>query len=97
MGRKPTRPEAIPRLRVRKQRSGRLFYYYDHGGSPRREEALGSDYGLAVKRWAEIEPRHVRQYLAWRSPKAKIRTNREKALLSHIWNWARGEGYTKLA
>lgn len=155
MGRKPTRPDAIPRLRVRKQRSGRLFYYYDHGGSPRREEALGSDYGLAVKRWAEIEragsekpaaiitfryvadryraiviptkaprtqldnakelkqliaffddppcpleaiePQHVRQYLAWRSAKAKIRANREKALLSHIWNWARGEGYTKLA
>lgn len=155
MGRKPTRSDAIPHLRVRVQRSGRRFYYYDHGGSPRHEEALGSDYGLAVKRWAEIEragneksaavvtfryvadryravviptkaprtqldnakelkqliaffddppcpleaiePQHVRQYMAWRSPVAKIRANREKALLSHIWNWARGEGYTKLA
>jgi hypothetical protein len=32
-----------------------VHYYYDHGGKPRREEPLGSDYGLAIKRWAEIE------------------------------------------
>ncbi|QEE26381.1 tyrosine-type recombinase/integrase [Rhodanobacter glycinis] len=155
MGRKPKRPDAIPRLRVRKKPSGTIFYYYDHGGKPRHEEPLGSDYGLAIKRWAEIEradsekpasvitfryvadryraiviptkaprtqldnakelkqllaffddppcpleaiePQHVRQYIAWRSQTAKIRANREKALLSHIWNWARGEGYTALA
>lgn len=154
MGRRPTRPDAVPRLRVRKK-GRRTFFYYDHGGKPRREEPLGSDYGLAIKRWAEIErdgnatsaavitfryvadryraeviptkaprtqldnakelkqlltffddppgpleaitPQFVRQYLAWRSPKAKVRANREKALLSHIWNWARGEGYTSLA
>lgn len=154
MGRRPTRPNAIPRLRARKK-GKRTFFYYDHGGKPRREEPLGSDYGLAVKRWAEIEragtkkpaqvitfryvadryratviptkaartqldnakelkqllayfddppcpfeaiePQSVRQYLTWRSAKAKIRANREKALLSHIWNWARGEGYTALA
>lgn len=154
MGRRPTRPDAVPRLRVRKK-GRKTFFYYDHGGKPRREEPLGSDYGLAIKRWAEIEragaekpaavitfryvatryraiviptkaprtqldnakelkqllaffddppcpleaiePQHVRKYLAWRSPKAKIRANREKALLSHIWNWARGEGYTSLA
>ncbi|EIL88585.1 site-specific recombinase XerC [Rhodanobacter fulvus Jip2] len=155
MGRLPKRPDAVPQLRERKKPSGKTFYYYDHGGKPRREEPLGSDYGLAIKRWAEIhrasdekpaavitfryvadryraiviptkaprtqldnakelkqllayfddppcpleaiEPVNVRQYLTWRSAKAKIRANREKALLSHIWNWARGEGYTSLA
>lgn len=40
-----------------------------------------------------IEPQHVRQYLRWRKA-APTRANRERALLSHIWNWARGEGYT---
>lgn len=152
MGRKPSSPNAVPRLRARK-RGSRTWWYYDHGGKPRREEPLGCDYGLAIKRWAEIEhdatrapavitfryvadrylaevvpkkapatqkdnarelakliaffddppgpldaiqPVHVRQYLRWRD-KSPVRANREKALLSHIWNWARGVGYTALA
>jgi len=41
-----------------------------------------------------IEPLHVRQYLDWRSQTAKVRANREKALLSHIWNFARDKGIT---
>lgn len=133
-----------------------VLYYYAHGlvDGKRREEPLGSDYGLAIKRWAEIEhasaekpaavvtfrytadryraeviptkaaatqkdnarelkqliaffddppcpfeaiePQHVKQYLKWRGTLAKVRANREKVLLSHIWNWARGEGYTTL-
>lgn len=154
MGRRPTKPNAIPRLRARRQKSGVVFYYYDHGGSPRKETPLGKDYGLAVVKWAEIEragaekprevitfryaadryraevipkkapatqagnhlelaklieffddppcplenitPQHVKQYLRWREPR-KIRATREKALLSHIWNWARETGYTALA
>lgn len=40
-----------------------------------------------------IEPQHVRQYLRWRKG-SPVRANREKALLSHIWNWAREQGYT---
>lgn len=153
MGRRAKSREAIPRLRARRQRSGRVFYYYDHGGRPRREEPLGQDYGLAVRRWAEIEqagsdrpqevitfkyvaekyraavipgkaprtqrdnkqelarlleyfddppcpldsirPMHVNQYMRWRK-EAPVRANREKALLSHIWNFARVEGYTDL-
>ncbi len=156
MGRKPSKPGAIPRLRPRKQRSGAVLYYYDHGigrDGKRREEPLGPDYGLAIKRWAELEhgrsapehavllfrhvadryraeviptkaprtqkdngheltwllrffddppapfeaikPIHVRQYRDWRT--AKIRANREIALFSHIWNWAREKGYTDLA
>lgn len=39
-----------------------------------------------------IEPMHVRQYLDWRQ--AKVRANREKALFSHIWNYAREKGHT---
>lgn len=150
MGRRPTKPNAIPRLRARK-RGGKTYYSYDFGGKPRREESLGTDYGLAVKRWAEIEretgaraaavitlryvadryraevmptkaertqkdnaaelvkllaffddppgpldaiePQHIQQYLRWRKD-APIRATREKALLSAIWNWARGMGYT---
>lgn len=156
MGRRPSTPNAIPRLRKRLKPSGVVHYYYDHGGKPRRETPLGSDYGLAIKKWAElhreydspivpatitfkyvadqyrlkviptkadatqkgnllelaklleffndppdgpledIEPQHVRQYMRWREPR-RIRATREKALLSHIWNWAREVGYTALA
>lgn len=173
MGRKPSKPGAIPRLRARRQNSGKVHYYYDHGGKPRVEEPLGSDYGLAIQRWAELErgrdaaervaqvitfayvaekyrleeipkkapetqrgnmrelanlleffndppvpleaikPIHVRQYLTWRAePRVRltkdkkpmkstgsglVRAKREKALLSHIWNFARDKGYTALA
>ena len=56
MGRRPTVHLNLPSgLRGRKQRSGRVFYYYDTGAKPRREIPLGSDYALAVKRWAELE------------------------------------------
>lgn len=142
----------IPRFRVRKRGSA-TYYFYDHGGKPRRETALGKDYGLAIKRWAEIEhasalpppavvlfrhvadaytrdviptkaprtqrdnlvemaklreffddppapldaitPGDVKDYIKWRKD-APIRATREKALLSHLWNWARGERYTQL-
>ena len=40
-----------------------------------------------------IDPVHVRQYLDFRSD-AKVRANREKALFSHIWNYAREKGLT---
>lgn len=151
MGRKPSKPGAIPRFRVRR-RGAATYYFYDHGGTPRREEPLGRDYGLAIKRWAEIEhesaappqavvtfkvvadayrvaviptkadrtqrdnmrelaklleffddppcpidaiePKHVQAYLDWRG--TKVRAVREKALLSHLWNWARRKGYTSL-
>jgi len=156
MGRKPSRPGAIPRLRERRKPSGKVYYYYDAGGKPRKEIPLGSDYGLAIMKYAELErdrtadarvqevvtfkyvadrylvevlpgkspatqkdnlrelknllaffndppapldaiqPQHVRQYLRWRSS-APVRANREKALLSAIWNFTREMGYTALA
>lgn len=156
MGRRPTKPGAIARLRERKKPSGKLYYYYDAGGKPRKEIPLGSDYGLAIMKYAEferdrtadnlkqqvitfkyvadkyfvevvpgkspatqkgnlrelgklleffndppapleaIQPQHVRQYLRYRAS-APVRANREKALLSAIWNFAREMGYTALA
>jgi integrase len=54
MGRKPTINSHLPpRMRARK-RGNRVHYYYDHGGKPRRETALGSDYVQAVQKWAQI-------------------------------------------
>lgn len=41
-----------------------------------------------------IKPHHVRGYLDKRGQTAKARANREKALLSHIFNKAREWGYT---
>lgn len=152
MGRKPSKPNAIPRFRERR-RGNRCWFYYDRGIIDGRRvlESLGSDYGLAIKRWAEIEggrktaatlltfrvvadayrreviptkatrtasdnlrelgkllaffddppgpldgitPLYVRKYLDWRKA-SPVRANREKALLSHIWNWARSKGYTE--
>lgn len=156
MGRKPSNPGAIPRFRPRRQKSGRVAYYYDHGiiDGKRHEEPLGTDYGLAIKRWAQIEhetappasaaptfrwvgerymaeivptkaprtqqdnrtefanlleffddppgpfeaiePVHIGKYMDWRTAAGTgyIRANREKSLFSHIWNFARGKGYT---
>ncbi|MCO5545233.1 phage-related integrase, partial [Xylella fastidiosa] len=151
MGRKPIKAGAIPRFRVRPQKSGVVYYYYDHGGKPRKETPLGRDYGLAIKRWAELEhaqitpaiavtfrhvaeryraeviptkayntqrmhhiylnyllqffddppapfesikPVNIRQYLDWRT--SKVSANREVALFSHLWNWARSKGITDL-
>ncbi|MCQ9426718.1 tyrosine-type recombinase/integrase [Pseudomonas sp. LJDD11] len=157
MGRRPTNTDSIPRLRKRKQRSGKIYYYYDSGEKPRKEIPLGDDYGLAITEYAKleksrvssaivaevvtfayvakiykdeviptkspttqkdnarelkqllaffdeppcpleaIEPKHVVHYLRYRSKTAKVRANREKALLSAIWNFARQAGYTSLA
>jgi len=42
---------------------------------------------------AQIKPMHVRQYLDWRRS-SPVRANRERALLSLLWNHAREWGYT---
>ena len=41
-----------------------------------------------------IQPHHVRGYMDKRGEQAKARANREKALLSHVFNKAREWGYT---
>jgi integrase len=43
-----------------------------------------------------IVPMHVRQYMDIRGQTAKVRANREKALLSHMFNKAREWGFTSL-
>lgn len=162
MGRKPYKHTNLPpRLRARKQRSGKIYYYYE--GADRKETPLGADYIIALQKWAqfeqaepiahptfndaadrylidvlpykstrsqkdnlkelpnlreffgdgvldEIEPVHINQYAAWRVQKARdwivghgkklnresghVRANRERALFSHIFNYARGKGLT---
>lgn len=44
---------------------------------------------------AGIKPVHVRGYLDARGKTAKVRANRERALLSHVFNKAREWGYTE--
>lgn len=149
MGRRPTRNLSLPAgMRARHRKAG-TYYYLDTGEKPRREIPLGSEYVLAVQKWAEltagkaaaqltfkhvtdrylrdelpkkapatrkdnlrelaklleffedapleeIQPIHVRQYLDWRGQTAKVRANREKALFSHIWNFARDKGITSM-
>ncbi|MDR2874960.1 MAG: tyrosine-type recombinase/integrase [Methylobacillus sp.] len=154
MGRLPTKNLNLPpHMRARQQKSGKVYYYYDLGGKPRKELPLGSDYIEAVRKWAEleesslapvnnlltlksvsdrylrdvlprkaartqkdnllelgnlllffgadfpidaIEPLHVRQFLDHRKA-SPVRANREKALLSHIFNMAREWGITSKA
>jgi len=59
MGRRPTRNPNLPSGMRARHRGKTTYYFYDHGGKPRREESLGTDYVLAVKRWAEIEQSQV--------------------------------------
>jgi integrase len=150
MGRKPTANLNLPRNMRARKRGEVTYYFYDLGGKPRREKALGKSYIDAVKQWAELEgesqkavyyfkdvadkylreviprkaqttqdgnileinnllkffndppapigdikPIHVRQYMNWRTKngtEALVRANREKALLSHIFNMAREWG-----
>ncbi|NML34556.1 tyrosine-type recombinase/integrase [Paraburkholderia antibiotica] len=55
MGRTPTRnPNLPPGMRAR-HRGKKTYYFYDWGGKPRREESLGTDFIVAVRRWSEIE------------------------------------------
>jgi len=150
MGRKPSRNMNLPQGMRARHRTYGTYYFLDTGDKPRKEIPLGTDYVLAVQKWAEltkaksavkdlitfryvaeqyareilptkaprtqkdnlhelswlykffdnppcpleqIDPIHIRQYLDWRVD-AKIRANREKALFSHIWNFARGKGLT---
>lgn len=172
MARKPTKNLNLPRgMRMRPQRSGKIYYYYDTGEKPRREIPLGPDYVEAVRKWAtlevetdikpgklitfryacemyqrkylienapktqaekmrqfdtlylffdnppapldDIKPMHIKQFLAWRvkltqdrmrkdglpveGDEGRVAANRERSLISHVWNAARAEGLTDKA
>lgn len=44
-----------------------------------------------------IKPHHVKKYLDERGKTAPVRANRERALFSHVFNFARSSGYTDSA
>ena len=179
MGRRPTKWLNLPRGMRARPRGNKVHYYLDTGEKPRREIPLGSDYIVAVSKWAtltkqdapdadpttfpylvkkyrelvlpgkapetqkgnekefewllkffgdppaplkDIKPAYIKGYLRWRVEAAKkaaaaknvervaagrkpvpipanfghIRANREKALFSHVWNFAREEDLTDL-
>lgn len=55
MGRRPTRNLNMPpNMHPRTQRSGKVYYYMYTKDKPRKEVALGGDYVLALKRYAEL-------------------------------------------
>jgi len=55
MGRVPTKNLNLPKgMRARPQKSGKIYYYLDLGGKPRKEIPLGDDYAIAIKKWAEL-------------------------------------------
>lgn len=55
MGRQPTKNFNMPpNMRPRKQRSGTVYYYLRTSDRPRKEIPLGSDYILALKKYAEL-------------------------------------------
>lgn len=55
MGRKRSVNTHLPPRMRKRVRHSKAHYYYDAGGKPRREIPLGSDYVVAVQRWAELE------------------------------------------
>lgn len=60
MGRRPTVNFNLPvNMRARKQRSGKIYYYFDLGTKDRKEIALGCDYVNAVQKWAELSQHKI--------------------------------------
>lgn len=55
MGRKPSAHSNLPpHMRKRKQRSGKIYYYFDTGAKPRKEIPLGDDYIVALRKYADL-------------------------------------------
>jgi len=57
MGRTPSRWLNLPKGMRARERGQKVWYYLDTGARPRREIPLGSDYALAVQKWAELTSR----------------------------------------
>lgn len=55
MGRKPTVNLNLPPRMRRRQRGEKVYFFYDQGGKPRKEIPLGTDYVLALRKYAELE------------------------------------------
>lgn len=55
MGRKPTvNLNMPPNMRPRSRRGGKIYYYLRTGGIPRKEIPLGSDFILALRKYADL-------------------------------------------
>ncbi len=102
MGRKPTKNLNLPsRMRAR-TRWKQTFYYFDAGGKPRKEIPLGSDYALAIKKWAELQidqamssaiitfrnaaERYIREMLPGKAPATQKDNLRELANLYQFFD-----------
>jgi integrase len=56
MGRKPYKNLNLPlNMRARERANGKVYYFYDAGGKPRKEIPLGSDFILAIRKYAEMQ------------------------------------------
>jgi integrase len=54
MGRRPSKNLNLPsRMRAR-VKNGTTYFTYDAGGKPRKEIPMGTDYLLAIQKWAEL-------------------------------------------
>lgn len=54
MGRKPTKNTNLPPQMRARRRGAKIWYYYDTGGKPRKEIALGNDLAIALIKWKEL-------------------------------------------
>jgi integrase len=54
MGRKPSKHSNLPPHMRKRVRGEKVYYFLDTGGKPRKEIPLGTDYILALKRYAEL-------------------------------------------
>ena len=54
MGRRPSRNLNLPTGMRARHRASSTYYYLDTDATPRREVPPGSDYPLAIKKWAEL-------------------------------------------
>lgn len=62
MGRQPTKNLNLPKgMRARKKAKGKVYYYFDTGGKPRKEIPLGDDYVIAIQKWSELSSRTIPQ------------------------------------
>jgi integrase len=68
--------------------------------APRTQKDYKRQLALLVKVFGAtpvcaIEPHHVRRYHSLRMKVSLVQANRERMLLSTVFNWARGQGYYK--
>ncbi|MBI3727055.1 MAG: tyrosine-type recombinase/integrase [Burkholderiales bacterium] len=59
MGRKPTKNLNLPQGMRRRVRGDKVYYMLDTGGKPRKEIPLGTDYFLALAKYAELSVSNV--------------------------------------